>query len=542
MVAKKKNPFELANKPTGQAMRVGSFWDELRRRGKSERSEKLDLSPPWIRDYCDIISDLDRSLVVVAGASQIGKSIFNFYNGFWLAMQGYRVLIMLPTRESVQRNIRIQIEPIADHWDTLSIIGQQQWQSKGGGVILFGNTSTSGSGSDTAKSRGGLANVGGSASSVSVDFIIADEFSQMSAEATAVLPRRMDRGAIPSRPQRLIGTMGAGGGIERLISKEEHLWPTCPCESCGHWLPLDLDTCFFKSKLPSGWISEWSTDELGFPCIACPACNAPVRNHLAKTRIRPPESGAIGLQLSPLLRSGDPARQLIDSMELAQRNGNSSADWYQQALGLPSQMSGILRVAMDTIKMRPVAMAPNSFVGVFVGIDQGIGNQYCARVAVFKTVAGLPVFKILGLEAGGEVLISEYCQGAAMALIDTKPDRTLAAQMAATIPGLELAEQKYTIGAIRLRGEIQVGDYKEPCVQLPVTGHLTLLEAFADGRVSVDCPVTPMVSKHLTAIFFDQNRRQLIRPADHGDDLWFALYFAASAYLAREADAAGIAG
>jgi hypothetical protein len=72
-MATKINPLMLLNKTTSKVM-VGDFWDELLLRAKTERGKKPELSPLWIRDYCEIIADITRSIVYIQGCSQVGKS------------------------------------------------------------------------------------------------------------------------------------------------------------------------------------------------------------------------------------------------------------------------------------------------------------------------------------------------------------------------------------------------------------------------------------------------------------------------------------
>ena len=436
---------------------------------------------------------------------------------------------MLPTQEALFRNLKNQIVPITQAWGILDPIGAQTWTGRGTGAIIFGYASTSGSA--PTKSRSGLANTGGSGSAVSCDWLIVDEVSQIPADSLAPFERRLDAGTLEASPTRYLGTAGSGGGIERFAGTVPNIYPQCNCPSCRKDFPLDPYQCLFTQVSASGWIEKWTTDDGDNPCVVCPSCQAPIPKPLETTRITAPDDAAIALHLTPLLRRGNPADKMIRSMLSAQRNGGGAQDWLQQAMGVPSSLRGFMRLEPKHLDRFNTPIAVDSLQGLFAGIDQGIGNHYGCKIAVFFSPSGLPIIKVLALDVGGSDMIRAMVMGTAGGLIDTMPDRTLALQLAEDYPQLELARQKYNLGYIKTDGEVSIGDWTHPCIELPMSPHLTILEAALDGRLSFDCELTSIAKQHLTSIAFDRQQYKLIRPADHNDDLYFALYFAVAAYL-----------
>ena len=96
---------------------------------------------------------------------------------------------------------------------------------------------------------------------------------------------------------------------------------------------------------------------------------------------------------------------------------------------------------------------------------------------------------------------------------------------------IELARQKYNLGYIATGSQVKIGDWEYPVIELPMAPHLAILEAAVDGRLSFDCEVVDTAKHHLLSIQFDRKAYRLMRPNDHNDDLYFALYFAVAAYL-----------
>jgi hypothetical protein len=220
-------------------------------------------------------------------------------------------------------------------------------------------------------------------------------------------------------------------------------------------------------------------------------------------------------------------------MVSAQRNaGGGAQDWLQQALGVPSSLRGFMSLEPKDLEPKVISVAPGSLQGIFCGFDQGIGSHYGAKIAVFMGLQGLPVFKVLAIESGGEPMIQKLSHGCTSGLIDAMPDRTLALNLCENSKALTLARQKYNLGYINTDAVVTIGDGEHECIELPIAPHLTLLEAALDGRLSFDCDLDATAKRHLLAPKFDRAGYKLIRPANHEDDLYFALYFAVGAYAA----------
>jgi hypothetical protein len=193
-------------------------------------------------------------------------------------------------------------------------------------------------------------------------------------------------------------------------------------------------------------------------------------------------------------------------------------------------MQGFLRLEPKDLTSVFCPIASDSFAGFFYGVDQGIGQHYGARIAVFASPLGLPVIKVVAIESGDSGMIRSMGAGAVLGLIDTMPDRSLALSLQGNAGNLELARQKYNLGYINQDDRVKIGDWEYPVIELPVNAALTILEAAVDGRLSFDCEITDLARKHLLSMSFDTKAYKLIRPANHEDDLFYALFFAVSAF------------
>lgn len=521
----------LNGNPRGSSSVDPDLVKAIRRFGRTEQGEPVDLSG-WYGDYCSIVGREGAVTTAVSGCSQVGKSLAGILWGCQMAQRGYRMLYVLPTLTAMQRNLKVQVAPIARHW-AIPTIGYQSW-SCGKGALIFGYTSTSA----RAGMGDGLAEASGSMSALSVDGVIADELSQMTPEELAPVIRRMDNGRIESRPWLGIGTKGGGRGIERIMNGiDTQLWPLQDCQSCKKPFRLNPRECFILKTSEVGWIEEYSQDAAGNPAISCPNCRAVADKVEAYFENFTGKECAI--HLTPLLRKGDPAARIIDSQKIAMRNSASSpADFIQQVLGESSEGSnaGLLRIRLTDFD-RPAIMESLTPIGRFAGVDQGIGQHYYCELIALKNDAGRMSFKILSLktQSDEELLESLHQYRPDFALGDLAPDRTLMLNLSNELPALWPAQQKYTLQAFAGPTRLSVGSRKEQAFELPSLAFPVIFEASAAGRLQFLSPPSTLAQTHLTAVKYDTGRQSVIRPRDHNDDLMFALYFAVSAALIWDA-------
>jgi hypothetical protein len=495
--------------------------------GRTEQGEPIDCTG-WFADYCNILGRLQTELVVVQGCSQVGKSLAALMWLFQMAKQGHRALFVLPTLTALQRNLRVQVGPIARHWG-IEPVGTQSWDV-GKGTILMGYASTS---SGSGSSKEGLASVGGILASISADALLVDEASQISADALAPVFRRLDRGRLPSKPKRLISTPGAGGGIERFARDiKTQLYPLHRCENCCKSFQLDPRQCLFQKTSASGWIEEWSEDDAGNPAIACPNCHAIVK--ALDPYFEQLEISECAVHLTPLLRGGDPAATIITSMREAMRNTSSSpTDWIQQSLGESSESvgGGNLRVRLSDFDI-PAPLESLELIGKFTGIDQGIRSHHLASIVAFTNPAGRLVIKVIeittttdqGLRDSLDRFVPDFALG------DLAPDRTLMLNLVSQYNQLYPALQKYNLGSFR-RHPLPIGSEETDGFELPDKAFPIIFEASNSGRLQFLTPPDATTKQHLTAVRYDAGAKKVIRPKDHNDDRMFALYFAVSAAL-----------
>jgi hypothetical protein len=515
-----QNPLATERTPTDLVSAIGRY-------GRTEQGEPI-VVDGWFADYCRVLGRMETELVVVQGCSQVGKSLAALMWLMQMAKMGHRVLFVLPTLTALQRNLRVQVSPIAKHWG-IDPIGTQSWDV-GKGKILMGYASTS---SGAGSSREGLAAVGGILASISADAVLIDEASQISADALAPVFRRLDRGRIPSKPKRLISTPGAGGGIERFARDiTTQLYPLHHCHNCRQSFRLDPRECLFTKTSASGWIEEWHTDEGGDPSIACPNCQA-----IAKT-IAPyfeqPEVSECAIHLTPLLRGGDPAATIITSMKEAMRNTASSpTDWIQQSLGESSESigGGMLRVRLSDFDL-PEPIEQLTLIGKFTGIDQGIRSHHLCSILAFTNPAGrlsIKVFEICTTTDDGlRESLSRFNPD--LALGDLAPDRTLMANLTEEYDQLYPALQKYNLGSFK-RNQLPIGSEEIEGFELPDKAFPVIFEAFNAGRVRFLSPPDATSKQHLTAVKYDVGAQKVLRPDNHQDDRMFAMFFAVSAAL-----------
>ena len=520
--------FQLLNtNPTASVKIPTNLPEAIERYGKTEQGEPIILSN-WYRDYCEILGRMETELVVCLGCSQVGKSLAAMMWMMQMARLGHRVLFVLPTLTALQRNLKVQVAPIAKHWG-INPVGTQSWQV-GKGAIIMGYASTS---SSAGSAREGLAAVGGILSSISADGLLGDEVSQMSADSLAPVFRRLDRGRIPSKPKRLISTPGAGGGLERFARDiKTQLYPLCQCWNCTKPFRLDPRECLFLKASSSGWIEEWSTDELGNPAIACPNCNAP--QPTIDAYFERPEINEVAIHLTPLLRDGNPAQTIIQSMREAMRNTSSSPiDWIQQSLGESSESigGGNLRIRLSDFELPPPLEELNP-IGKFTGIDQGIGLHHIANIIAFTNPQGRLVIKVLAITSTTDQGITDliYAFNPDFGLGDLAPDRTLMAGFTEQHSAIYPALQKYNLGAFR-RQDLPIGSEKIDGFELPDKAFPVIFEASNSGRLQFLTPPDATTKQHLTAVRYDSGAHRVLRPLDHNDDRMFALFFAVSAAL-----------
>jgi hypothetical protein len=524
----RKSAFTLLNEnPTAIDVVPESLPQAIERYGRTEQGEPIACSG-WFADYANVLGRMETELVVVQGCSQVGKSLAALMWMCQMAKMGHRVLFVLPTLTALQRNLRVQVQPIASHWG-INPIGTQSWDV-GKGKILMGYASTS---AGAGSSREGLATVGGILSSISADAVLVDEASQISADALAPVFRRLDRGRIPSKPKRLISTPGAGGGIERFARDiKTQLYPLQLCHNCKKAYRLDPRECLFTKVAQSGWVEEWHTDEQGNPAIVCPSCNTPSKQ--IEAYFEQLQIAECAIHLTPLLRGGDAAGNILSSMREAQRNTSSSpTDWIQQSLGESSESigGGMLRVRLSDFELPP-PVETLELIGKFTGIDQGIRSHHIANIIAFTNPLGRLVVKVLDIatttDEGLRDRLTDFSPD--FALGDLAPDRTLMANLVDEYNQLYPALQKYNLGAFK-RNDLPIGSDTIDGFELPDKAFPVIFEAFNSGRVTFLNPPDATTKQHLTAVKYDVGAKKVVRPQDHNDDQFFSLYFAVSAAL-----------
>ena len=467
------------------------FIEDLKRYATNEKGEKLRIRP-WFEEYARLGADVRIAEVYISGVAQCGKSLLGGLLQAWLVIEcKLNILYAFAQERALNRMIPIQMRPLIDHW--LKNKGEKLERGTRNNTLLQINGGTAiYSYVSTTKPKGGGAAAGSSIVSFSVDLAFCDERSQYPPGAADPVYRRLDAGRISTHPIRLIGTPGAGMGIEDEISKADyHFYPHAVCPHCNRQATLHPFGALLKatekqnaagqsevrylseSGKPDDWFHKDPNDPVGSAYFACEHCegeldqesrinayfvclNTDVKLIEFLNNFDNPNGKRYkaGIVLSPLLRES----KLNLAAEIIQSGLDSanSADWQQQRLGLPSQGEDA-SLTIDQIKR--AIYAPEPLINkrqeriVLGGCDQGRSNDFIcitefilpldqARMSVEETLSNT----VRNVLFAGAIMRSEIPDklkqyDCISGVIDNEPNITTAAELARDI-GWQLADQK----------------------------------------------------------------------------------------------------
>ena len=410
-----------------------------------------------------------------------------------------RTAFFFDSQVNLRNNCPIQFQPMAENYvKALEKAGVATYDRSQDRMMLeryqisgvtanFSYTSTNKSGG--SKESSGRAAVGGVAASFTADILFGDEVSQWEPGAYDPLPRRIDASVISSRPQRLLGTPGSSGGIERFIKEMDvNMYPHVECNHCGEVFPLDPKGCLFKAYeredssgnkviaylteagRPNTWWCYDENDPVNTAYIGCPHCgheiddetryNAHYRCLTTGVWLRdwldaipkgiPQKTFSAALHITPLTRRSKTnlAAQIV-------RTGLEAVDprdFQQQALGHPSENivnSLTMQILERSIKAPPPERIPDFRLA---GIDQGRSAYFmaCADYQLPQGWRTMPTEEVIANTIRQYIFLGELPAsnvpsklkelGVTMAVCDQEPDRTRAAELQRTTV-IELGDQ-----------------------------------------------------------------------------------------------------
>jgi hypothetical protein len=492
--------FEQGGKPT---------LERIRKWGTTERGDKLKFFP-WNEELIEGLADFRFSERYTMGCSQLGKTLQNTLifvdtltygrcNLGWFyasrsAMQNSQPTQFLPVLENYIANMEKDGYTFNRDRDRMQLERIQIEQI----TASFAYASTGRS--DPAS---GLAAVGGAAASFTADICAIEERSQISGSAADPIPRRLDASVIPTKCLFIIGTPGAGAGIESDIKLRANynFYPAFECPHCGSIEFLDPKGCLLKkftkvdssgnpidaylseSGRPQEWFHHDEQNALESAYIACPNCHHEIDqdtrlsaryrckiNHIwfrdvvdALPKGVPDEKINVAFNISPLLR--ETKINLAADIIKSGIEASSSLDYQQQRLGHPSELSATsltMEILHRSIKSPPPERAPEV---VLAGLDQG-RNSHSFACASFSLPLG---YKNMATEEVIDKTVRQYLflgeiQGSSVpdklkqynvtsAFCDADPERRVAAEwqrttvmkMAQQISGLSDNIKKATV-------------------------------------------------------------------------------------------------
>lgn len=492
--------------------------ERIRKYGTTERGDKLNFDP-WFCELIEGLADFRFAERYTTGSSQLGKTLSNtlifvdtltygrcatgwFYSSR-SAMQNNQPVQYLSVLESYIANMAKDGITFNRERDRMQL-ERVQCESV---TAAFSYAST---GRDDPTT--GLATVGGAAASFTADIGAIEERSQIPASAADPIPRRLDASVVATKPLYIIGTPGAGAGIEADIKARAtyEFYPAFECPHCGSIEFLDPKGCLLKEYLridstgnsvpaylsesgrPHKWYHHDDDDAIATAYIACPHCHHEIDQDVrisARYRCKknnvwfrdvvdaiprgiPDQKINIGFHISPLLR-----RSKINLAEDIIKSGieaSSSTDWQQQRLGHPSELSAT-SITMEILMRSLKAPVPERLPEVtLAGLDQGRGSHAMAisNVILPHGYKSMPTEEVIDKAVRQYLFLGEVVGSAVpdklkqynvtSAFCDADPERRVAAEWQRTTV-MKMAQQISNLADNLKKAKVEEGGGSIDC-------------------------------------------------------------------------------
>jgi hypothetical protein len=545
--------------------------------GKTETGRDLD-DYPWFRDQIRLTADFRLKEVLTTGASQVSKSLVNYLVAIDCLVSGQINLgWFYASRQSMINQQPEQFQKMIGYWldaiEERKQVGRESTTrySVGNAVANFSYANSS------DESKAGGAAEGKEQASFSASILFLEERSSWK-QNVDVTPR-LGASLLPSKPKRQLGTPGSSSGIEREIRDASHLFaPATHCQSCGSLTFLDPKGALLKSAEDerSGkqrWFNArgeildyWSKD--GTPqgaYVACTHCGAEIdADAIAKCRLWCKKNKVsaedfldllqdgeiyphpVAIYLSPLLRVPSDPYRAVELVKEGLEPQNPSI-YQQNKLGHQSSLdaNGITLEDYQRVLELPAAIWGDTIR--VCGIDQGRDTHWMV-ILEFKPNSDRHEQNIILADAvpHDEILPTLERFDIFSGFIDNEPDR-LSAYDLSRDSGLNkdfhhpLATDGYKNRLMLVDQKTFEGDFKPIVVshggkELPcyAINHNVfkdeIVANFGENPVyRIAGKVHRKFEKHLTSVRRNPDSGIWERPADHDDDLFFALMFADAA-------------
>jgi hypothetical protein len=586
--SKKRTHAELVKLVASGAV-VDELLEDLKRYGVNEQLQPLQFYRLF-EEGLRLVGDLRIGCVYTTGVAQFAKTITNSLVNAWFGQRlGLVSSYVWPLQSSVDVYQPQQHRPLLDHF-ALTVSKAKVVKTSSSSNRLYsvgiGRNIFHAASKGSAVQNADNAEVGAASASYTADCVFMEEASQINQKLISPLISRVEKSVSPQSPQRILGTMGGGAGIELSIAQnaEYQFEPYCHCTNCGEEAHLHPFGTILKSHIEinpvsgepeekflsnTGNVSDWFTDENDNPIIVCNHCQQELDDasrlnsyfKCIKSGLTVPEfleqvvipewetrriQISINFTCSARQKPGRlVARAIIDES----RTPSNLADFIQQRLGFSSSALGG-SISQDNINS---AFARYPLVKgtpiTIMGVDQGRQNYYvsCVQFRHDETLSDPQELwnsvraNVLFLDAVPSTelpnLISQYKVQAGC--IDSKPSIAFAHQIREET-GLVLGEQ---FANMSISDDIRPGIIKDAGMEFPVFKFRTskparaVMDAFISGRISLHPDLQQhndlrpdSFARHLRAVSWDSEIASIKKSPDGRDDLFFSLMFAFLAY------------
>lgn len=394
---------------------------------RTEKDIKV-IAEPWVEQWNLVNGDLRLNEVVISGAAQVFKSLGSYLLAYYATEKGYLNGLYCFAKASIRDKIvGSTVKPIWRNNNYVTpnaltpvIENNKQYQTEG--YTLYTSFVNNPTASDSVEVPVELA-------SISVDFMMLDEYQNYKPELAAVLRDRQNNSALESRPVRKISTPGAAGtGIEVELNECSHLFEAhVVCQHCGKLASLNPYDCFLKPVMLPGAdgeerltyfddemrVQDWNyhdpEDKINTAYLACHHCHEPIEQSHLRTALLydrktkksvedlidevnsdPWRIRKIGLIASPFLRrvkSSIAARFANDALTT-----KNPTNFLQQTLGLPTsdEFSGLtIDMLRGAIEAQKQPANPKEYVHhTVLGGDIARSSHYFCVMDAYIPVTG----------------------------------------------------------------------------------------------------------------------------------------------------------
>lgn len=413
---------------------VQKYLTWLREEARNEKDIKI-RCPNIFMDHNLLFGDLRLSDVSVMASAQMWKSASAFLSTYFYTEKGLLSGLFTFAKSNIRNKlVASTVKPLYENNDEVSTKPfkaeiDNTMQRRTDAATLYTAFVNNPSTDDSVAVPAELA-------SITVDFIMVDEFSQSDPAIVATLPNRMNAGVLESRPIRKMSTPGKKGMlIDREIETCTHVFePMTRCPHCGELASLLPTKALLKTKLTPNrdgdmvpryydsdytilnWFHHDPEDPENTAYVGCEHCGHEIpQESIAECRLYEQTSKQsavefsdsisndlysyrkVGLLISPLVKPSK--RPLAVQLIKEGLNHENPIDYLQQRLGIATE-SDTDGISLTNIKhCIRASNEPITDVDVLydkytlLGLDQARGSHYVCAGAIYVPIEGDKAFK-----------------------------------------------------------------------------------------------------------------------------------------------------